>query len=357
MALVLGALLSLFVLTPRSATGTALGLGPSPLDPLVASTRATALRSADLGVIINTSDPLSVAIGEYYATRRHIPAENIARVRFDPGRDDIPDEQFAKLKATVDAKIGSRVQAYALTWARPYRVGCISITSAFAFGLDPALCARGCAPTRRNPYFDHSTSRPYDELHVRPTMAIAALDFPHAKALIDRGVRADRLVPGGTAYLVSSADVARNVRTVEYSTATAVARTTGRVPIKVENIAGALEGHTDILFYFVGSATVPNLSSNRFLAGAIADHLTSFGGMLTDSPQMSSLRWLEAGATGSYGTVVEPCNFLGKFPNVAVVMSHYLAGETLIEAYWKSVEMPGQGIFIGEPLAAPFRKR
>jgi hypothetical protein len=64
---------------------------------------------------------------------------------------------------------------------------------------------------------------------------------------------------------------------------------------------------------------------------------------------------LEAGATGSYGTVVEPCNLLEKFPHPAVVMNRYLRGETLIEAYWKSVLMPGQGIFVGEPLAAPFR--
>jgi hypothetical protein len=69
---------------------------------------------------------------------------------------------------------------------------------------------------------------------------------------------------------------------------------------------------------------------------------------------MSSLRWLEAGATGSYGAVVEPCNYPAKFPVPAVVMAHYLQGETLIEAYWKSVQMPGQGIFIGEPLARPF---
>jgi uncharacterized protein (TIGR03790 family) len=69
---------------------------------------------------------------------------------------------------------------------------------------------------------------------------------------------------------------------------------------------------------------------------------------------MSSLRWLEAGATGSYGTVVEPCNFTQKFPHPGVLMAHYLDGDTLIEAYWKSVLMPGQGIFIGEPLARPF---
>ena len=28
-----------------------------------------------------------------------------------------------------------------------------------------------------------------------------------------------------------------------------------------------------------------------------------------------------------------------------------------IEAYWKSVAWPGQGVFIGEPLATPFRLR
>jgi hypothetical protein len=35
-------------------------------------------------------------------------------------------------------------------------------------------------------------------------------------------------------------------------------------------------------------------------------------------------------------------------------MQNYLRGQTLIEAYWRSVQQPGQGIFIGEPLARPF---
>jgi hypothetical protein len=28
--------------------------------------------------------------------------------------------------------------------------------------------------------------------------------------------------------------------------------------------------------------------------------------------------------------------------------------DTLLEAYWKSVAMPGRGLFIGEPLARPY---
>ncbi len=69
---------------------------------------------------------------------------------------------------------------------------------------------------------------------------------------------------------------------------------------------------------------------------------------------MSAVRWLEAGATGSFGTVVEPCNYQQKFPRVSVLLDHYYRGDTLVEAYWKSVEWPGEGVFIGEPLARPW---
>jgi uncharacterized protein (TIGR03790 family) len=313
---------------------------------------APGLHAADLGVIINTSDPQSIAIGSYYVKKRHIPRANIIRLRFDPLRDEIPAAEFQVLKADTDAKAPARLQAYALTWARPYRAGCMSITAAFTFGLDPKFCASTCAATEKSPYFDSPTLSPYGEQHLRPTMSIAAADVHRAEALIDRGVASDGTTPRGTAYLGVSDDVQRNVRSAEYRAAAVAAD----ARIKVQVFSGAaLSDRPDILFYFTGAATVPTVSSNHFLPGAIADHLTSFGGMLTDSPQMSSLRWLEDGATGSYGTVVEPCNFLGKFPNIPVLLKHYLAGETLIEAYWKSVEMPGQGVFIGEPLAAPFR--
>jgi len=262
---------------------------------------ALGLHSSDLGVVINTADQLSVAIGNYYVKKRHIPAANVVRLHFDPQRDEIPPAEFLTLKAAADAQARKSVQAFALTWARPYRAGCISITSAFAFGLDEKYCATMCSPTKRSPYFDAPTARPYDELQVRPTMSIAALDLQSATALIDRGVTSDGTTPSGAAYLGVSDDVERNVRSAEYRAAAVAAD--GR--IKVRAFGGApLVDRPDVLFYFIGAATVSAASSNHFLPGAIADHLTSFGGMLTDSPQMSSLRWLEAGATASYGTVV-----------------------------------------------------
>jgi uncharacterized protein (TIGR03790 family) len=307
----------------------------------------------DLAVVINTADPLSVAIGEYYARQRHVPASNVAHVHFGYHRSVMPAEEFTELKAAIDAQLPSAVQAYALTWTRPYRVDCMSITAAFAFGFDERFCASGCATTQLSPYFNSATSRPYDELHMRPAMSIAAVNFEQAKALIDRGVQADGSRPRGTAYLATSGDKARDVRAAQYRDALMLVG--NRIAAEVDP-AGLIQNRNDVMFYFIGAAHVEGLDTDGFLPGAVGDHLTSYGGALTDGSQMSALRWLEAGATGSYGTVVEPCNFTAKFPNTGLMMRHYLAGETLIEAYWKSVAMPGQGLFIGEPLAAPYRR-
>lgn len=308
--------------------------------------------SADqLGIIVNDDDPDSVAIAAYYQVKRGIPSGNLVHVRFKPGRSTLSREEFIRIKRRVDHATPRGVQAYALTWAQPYRVDCMSITSAFALGFDPAYCASGCQPTQTSPYFNSNVERPYDTYRIRPTMSLAGASVDEAKKLIDRGVASDNTNPAGTAYLVSTTDKARNVRAAGYDLLRAQLERV--IPTEIVQ-ANALVKKHDVMFYFTGLTHVASLDSNTFLPGAIADHLTSTGGELFGSTQMSSLRWLEAGATGSYGAVVEPCNFPAKFPVPDVVMAHYLQGETLIEAYWKSVYMPGQGLFIGEPLARPF---
>jgi uncharacterized protein (TIGR03790 family) len=309
------------------------------------------LSAAELGVIVNDDDPDSVAVAAYYMEKRAIPAANLIHVRFTPGRGALTREEFINLKRQVDRATPKSVQAYALAWTQPWRVDCMSITAAFAFGFDPAFCAEGCKPTRVSPYFNSTAARPYARHGLRPTMSLAAADLAGARKLIDRGVASDFSNPAGTAYLLSTSDRARNVRAADY----AALRTQLQRIIPTEIVhADTLEHKTDVMFYFTGLAHVAALDSNRYLPGALADHLTSAGGVLFGGGQMSALKWLEAGATGSYGAVIEPCNYPNKFPVPGVAMAHYLQGDTLIEAYWKSVQMPGQGLFIGEPLARPF---
>ena len=311
----------------------------------------TSLEAEDLAVIVNDNDPLSRQIGEYYQKRRNIPAANLIHVRFRPGTTVMNETEFSRIKAEVDRKTAKSVQAFALTWAAPYRVGCMSITSAFAFGFNKAFCSHQCGATKTSPYFNSPSPAPYRNLKIRPTMALAGRDFAQVKALIDRGIAADESHPAGTAYLLKTSDRSRNVRAAVYPD---VMREIANL-VEVKIVASDfITDKDDVLFYFTGLVSVPHLDTLKFRPGAIADHLTSAGGQITDSSQMSSLRGLEAGATGSYGTVVEPCNHLAKFPNPALVMYWYLGGSSLIEAYWKSVQWPGEGIFIGEPLAKPY---
>lgn len=306
-----------------------------------------------LGVIINTEDPLSRQIGAEYQQRRQIPPENVIRVSFPSRGTTLNPKVFQRLAQEIKAQSGEEIQGYALTWAQPYRVGCMSITSAVALGFDPSYCAQGCSATALSPYFNQATRRPYGDLGLRPAMMLASRDFPQAQALINRGIAADGSAPTGTAYLLSTTDKARNVRAPGFPQVKAILGSRFRIEILR---ADSLQNRRDIMFYFTGLPRVTGLETLVFRPGAMADHLTSTGGQLTDSRQMSSLRWLEAGATASYGAVVEPCNFPQKFPHPGLAMQFYLDGETLLESYWKSVAWPGQGVFIGEPLARPFSR-
>ncbi|MBY0444459.1 MAG: TIGR03790 family protein [Burkholderiales bacterium] len=319
------------------------------------------LTAAQMGVVVAEGDVLSEAIASYYQSARGIPAANIIRVKLSTGVDSISAANFATVKAEVDAKLPAGVQTTLLTWNAPSRVAgscSMSITSAMAFGFDAKYCANTCSSTAASAYYDSESSQPWQDLKIRPAMMLGASSLSAAKALIDRGVQADNSQPIGDGYLLRTNDSNRSVRYTDYLALPSA--WAGRLQLNyLDNSAGtgsnSISGKSNLLFYFTGLSSVANLSSNQFLPGAIADHLTSYGGFLpTGNGQMPISAWLEAGATASYGTVAEPCNFTQKFSRASILIDQYYRGATLIEAYWKAVEWPGQGLFVGEPLARPF---
>jgi uncharacterized protein (TIGR03790 family) len=351
----------LLVLGACGGSSSSSGSSPNPPSSPIFLDPKAGLQPEDLAVIVNENDPQSVQVGAYYQTARHIPAANMIYIHMTAGVPTITSAEFNAIKAQVDAATPANVQAYALTWAAPYQVQCMSITTAFALGFSTTYCmtGSGCNTTAPSQYYNSTSTRPYDDFHMRPAMSLAGTSFANVKALIDRGVNADGKAPTGTAYLVTSKDSARSVRGYDFSYLASFWKSSSGLTAKYldQSITGPgyITGATDVMAYLASLASVPNIATNTYLPGAIADHLTSYGGMLTNSGQMSALRWLEAGATGSYGTVSEPCNFTEKFPQASVLIPHYFGGESLIEAYWKSVAWPGQGIFVGEPLANPYR--
>ena len=313
-----------------------------------------ALRPQQLAIVINDDDPNSVAVGRYYRKRRDIPAENVVHVRIPGKPHQISRERFEELKQQIDAQLGPEVQAVLMVWTAPYAVECNSITGAYSLGFDGSQCAKTCAAGRPSPYFNAGTSRPFTDLGVRLSMLLPTESVEQAKALIDRGVASGFRTRPASAYYLTTSEKARNSRAAFFPPEGRIA---ARKLATRRLQADVLENKDDVLIYQTGMAHVAKLDTLKFVPGALADHLTSLGGDLLGEGQMSSLRWLEAGATASYGSVSEPCNHWQKFPNPSVLLRHYVQGNTAIEAYWKSVAWPAQGVFIGEPLAAPYGRR
>jgi uncharacterized protein (TIGR03790 family) len=311
---------------------------------------AETLSPERLGVLYNLDDASSQEVALFYAARRSIPRSNVVGVHLG-SENAIAPESFAPIRDHAMDQLPANVQSLALVWSKPYAVGCMSITTAFAAGYRGAFCEPGCGLTAPNPLFDSDGWLPADTVGWWPAMLIPTGDSALAHALIERGSAADGTAPSGTAYLVRTQDASRNVRATTYADVEMSLATRLRVAELSTPVTKDVRG---VIAYFTGAAHVEELPRIRFLPGAVADHLTSTGGVLIGGHQMSALEWLGQGATASYGSVSEPCNHLSKFPDAGVFLRHYLQGETLMEAYWKSVQMPGQGLFIGEPLARPY---
>ena len=319
--------------------------------PALAS--AEGLYADRLGVIYNTRNAASVRIAAYYAAQRHVPPGNLVGLAI-PDQPVIARDELLRLRRATLERLPSQVQSLLLVWSQPYAVECMSVTTAFAAGYQPGFCEPGCSLTTLSPLYDTRGWLPADTTGWLPAMMLPSADETLARALIDRGIAADGSRPRGTAYLVRTQDTARNGRAAAY--ADTRISLSGRLAVRELTTPVAATPEPAIA-YFTGIPRVEELDRLHFLPGAVADHLTSTAGALATSHQMLVTEWLREGATGSFGNVTEPCARLEKFPNPAVLLDHYLRGDTLLEAYWKSVLMPGQGLFVGEPLARPFAAR
>jgi uncharacterized protein (TIGR03790 family) len=316
------------------------------------------LTAHDIGLVINTADPYSEAVGQHYIDRRKLAPEQVLRVQL-PLRAALTPEEFERLRRQIDEHFGARTQALALAWRLPYAVNCNGLTGALALGYDAELCQQSCARSRSSGFFNSRSSRPFEDHGFRLSMQLAARDVAEAKALIDRGVTADRSLgrrgaPPVQAWFLATSDASRSVRARLFPPSGHVRGL--NVDIKVERAEAPQQTHR-VMLYLTGLRNVAGIDGVDWVPGALADHLTSFGGQLDrEEGQMTALAWIGAGATASYGTASEPCNHLQKFPHPQLLLLHYLQGSTAIEAYWKSVAWPQQGVFVGEPLAAPFAK-
>ena len=267
---------------------------------------------------------------------------------------ELSEKQFTPIREKIFSNLSPNIQVIVLMWTTPYAVRCNSITSAISLGYEPKICEKSCAIGNKNPYFNSASHHPNQDYNMRLSILLPTDSVDLAKSIIDKGVLSAFKSNEATAYFLKTKDKNRSKPREKFYPRDLTKIESKKLILRTIN-ADFIQDKKDVMFYFTGAKFVPLLETINFMPGAIADHLTSSGGILYNTSQMSSLKWLEAGATGSYGSVSEPCNYWQKFPNPEMLLNHYLAGDTLIEAYWKSVYWPAQGLFLGEPLAAPYQ--
>jgi len=173
-------------------------------------------------------------------------------------------------------------------------------------------------------------------------------------AMIDRSVAADATHPTGTFYYMETTDPARSgPRDGAYPGAVNQMAAAGGV---AQHLFDWLPlGHHDALGIMTGFASQDIDGANlTLLPGSFADHLTSFAATFGDLSQTKMSRWIAKGASGTAGTVEEPCNYPGKFPHARLHVV-YRKGLCLGEAWFRSLEYePYQNLFMGDPLTRPW---
>lgn len=170
---------------------------------------------------------------------------------------------------------------------------------------------------------------------------------------LTRAKAADGTRPRGTIYFMRNGNIRSQVRHNCYADAAATITALG---VQARVLEGKIpRGAKDVMGIMAGAETFDVAASqNKILPGAICEHLTSAGGIMSSNGYQTPLsEFLRAGAAGASGTVVEPRALQAKFP-LPTLQLHYARGCSLAEAFYQSVAGPYQLLIVGDPLCQPW---
>jgi uncharacterized protein (TIGR03790 family) len=327
-------------------------------------------------VVVNQNSSNSLQLGNDYCERRGVPPQNFFRMTNWTGgsiswqQSDFESYLLNPLLAMISSRgLTNQAQIVLLSMDIPYRVingdSENGTTSALFYGFKTNTVPQAGLPDTCSLPDDSTNSYAYSELpfalaepETASTNAFLAVmltdtNLAQAESTLERGVTSDNSFPTNTIYLEKTSDTARNVRFFVFDNAIQECRARGdNAATRTNSDSTAFTGALGLETGLTGFS----LPTDAYVPGAVADNLTSFGGYILDPDnQTTLLAFLEAGACGSYGTVVEPCNWTYKFPD-PMVYFYQNRGFCLAEAYYQSLSSPFEGLMVGEPLSAPFAR-
>lgn len=318
-------------------------------------------------VVANQNSSNSCELANYYCQERQVPPQNVLYINWPGGNTLWASNDFQTnlvtplLNMLATRQLTNQIKYVVLSMDIPFQTSfgstINSTTSALFYGLRLGNGSDAFGVT--NSYaasegvFTDGTPVGNPGYSFLTTM-ITATSLAQAEQLVNHGVISDGTSPQQLVILAKSSDPLRNIRFPYFDNAI--------FNVNVLGVSSILRTNTDSVWwpspclgYETGLAQF-SVPQNIFVAGAIADSLTSYGGVIFGpNSQTNLLAFINAGAAGSYGTVAEPGADAQKFPNPQVY--YYQArGFSLAESYYQSINVPYLGLMVAEPLAAPFAK-
>lgn len=353
-------------------------------------------------LVVNANSNSSMTIANHYIDLRKIPPRNVFYLNYPPGRVSVPSEAFRKRilqpifdeieqrKLTdqisyvvyssdfpwrVDFKADFPGEAYPRGFTPTASLSSATFLHAFVtekrkemFGLNANFY---CSPTndlvvvsrafRANYRWSLGGRRAAQDGLPYMLSAVLGISGNHGNTIdeivnyLKRSAEADGSAPPGTIYYAVNKTIRSTVRDREFKQAV---RLLGLAGVRGEIVEAIFPQYkSDIAGVTCGHSSVKPLNSkSRLLPGAFCDNLTSAGGQfLPDKRQTLLTEFLQMGAAGASGTVVEPAAVPQKFPNYTNQV-HYAHGCSLAEAFYQSVSCPYQQILVGDPLCQPWAK-
>jgi uncharacterized protein (TIGR03790 family) len=316
-------------------------------------------------VVVNQNSSNSCELGNYYCQYRQVPPENVLRINWPGGNTLWTSNDFQTnlaaplLNMLATRQLTNQIQYVVLSMDIPFQTSFGSTvngtTTALFYGLRLGNGSDSLGVTNSYAASEgvFSQAKPVGAAGYSflATM-ITADSLVRAEQLVTQGVAGDCTHPPQPVVLAKSPDPLRNIRYPYFDNAI--------FNINVLEVSAILRTNENSVWWpsgclgFETGLAQFNVSPGLFVPGAIADSLTSYGGVIFGpNSQTNLLNFINAGATGSYGTVAEPGADTQKFPNPQVYF-YQARGFNLAESYYQSINVPYLGLIVGEPLAAPF---
>jgi uncharacterized protein (TIGR03790 family) len=335
----------------------------------------------DVAILVNDNVPDSVAIGNYYAKARGIPAEQICHVKtvadevvsWPAFRKDIlePVKKFLETRASVLYLVptfGVPVKTSEENPENDGKAGKDTI-SQYVTGRDYACIDRelelvyeaheieGWIPSKLYQGNRHPTVQ--DKVLI-----VSRLDGPtpeSARALVDNALYGEAYGVGGKALVdVRGLDTPGDGYTECDKRMKECAQVFERagIPFELDEKPEVVDLATrPALGHYWGWYTGTIVCSRedwKFVRGAVGAHLHSFSaGVLRKKNETWTGPLVQHGITGTFGTVYEP--LITGFPDGTLFFDRFLRGYTFGESLELANQMTSwQAVFVGDPLYAPY---